>query len=62
MKVYTISGNLVRTLYNGNLNGSGYLKWDGRDDNGQPVETGLYLITLKTPFSTQTRKVLAYRR
>jgi hypothetical protein len=38
------------------------MPWDGKDDNGHPVETGLYLIAFKTPQSTQIKKVLAFRR
>jgi subtilase family serine protease len=63
VKVYTVTGILIRTVLSGTQPaGSYYLPWDGKDDNGQPVETGLYLIAFKTPSSTQVKKVLAYRR
>ncbi len=63
VKVYNVTGVHIRTILSGpQPAGSYYLPWDGKDDNGQPVETGLYLITFKTPSSTQVKKVLAYRR
>jgi len=63
VKVYGVSGSLVRTVFSGDQPAGQYvLPWDGKDDNGQSVETGLYLIAFKTPGSTKIKKVLAYRR
>ena len=42
---------------------SGYhtLTWDGRDDDGRAVASGVYLYRLQTPFAALTRKLLLLR-
>ena len=39
VKIFDLRGRLVRTLYNDN----GTIYWDGRDENGQPLPSGVYL-------------------
>ncbi|MHB9031247.1 MAG: FlgD immunoglobulin-like domain containing protein, partial [Candidatus Latescibacterota bacterium] len=48
MNVYSISGQLVRKLEGGRLAaGSHSVVWDGRDDEGKVVSSGVYLYTLR---------------
>ena len=32
--------------------------WDGRNENGEPVTSGVYFYTLNTDTYTQTRRML----
>jgi len=42
--IYSVSGRLVTTLFDGELKaGSHELAWDGRDDSGNRVSSGVYL-------------------
>ena len=42
--VFDHTGRMVRLLLDGNLSpGPHSLRWDGRDDQGRPVATGIYL-------------------
>ena len=41
--------------------GSYRLVWDGRNDRGQAVASGVYLYRLKTPQFRHTRKMLLLR-
>jgi hypothetical protein len=53
------SGRLVRTLCRGKLDkGRHTYTWDGRDDLGNPVSTGMYFYSLKTPEGTKSRKMM----
>ena len=50
LKIYNILGQLVRTLVDkekapGNYN----VVWDGKDDSGKEVSSGIYFYQLKTP-------------
>jgi DNA/RNA endonuclease YhcR with UshA esterase domain len=46
LRVYDMSGRLVRELYNG-PGGPQELYWDGKDDNRHPLKIGIYLLNLK---------------
>ena len=47
LKVYDVSGRLVRTLVNGTQNPGPYpVLWDGRDDSGRGVSSGSYYARL----------------
>jgi hypothetical protein len=62
LKVYDIMGRLVKTLVNDykvSGNQSGYsVVWDGRDNKGQQVATGLYIYSLQTPDGNMTKKMV----
>ena len=46
--IYNSQGQKVRTLEHGNRDAGKYLsRWDGRNDSGQPVASGLYLCTFR---------------
>jgi hypothetical protein len=56
--VYDIVGNKIRTLVDEMLPaGRHHLQWDGRDDLGKPVASGIYFYRLKVDRSSQTRKM-----
>lgn len=43
--IYTITGKLIRTVYSGNFNsGDHVLQWNGANENGEKVSSGLYII------------------
>lgn len=47
LKIFTITGQLVRTLASGNFDGGRHeLVWDAKDDRGAQVATGIYLYQL----------------
>jgi DNA-binding beta-propeller fold protein YncE len=58
VSIYDVSGRLVRTLVSGaHPAGSGTLAWEGKDDAGRSVPSGLYLVKLTS--SGQNRSVKA---
>ncbi len=46
LKVYDMSGRMVRELYQG-AGGPQDIYWDGRDDNRRNLKIGIYLVNLK---------------
>jgi hypothetical protein len=59
LSVYDVKGQLVRTLVSGRLN-SGFrqCQWDGKDDGGTQVSTGVYFYRLTTGTRTLTKKMV----
>ena len=60
IRIYNVSGQLVRTLLD-EFKGVGRYQavWDGRNDNGATVTTGVYFYRMTaTGFATQTKKML----
>ena len=61
--VYDRSGRLVRRVFDGPLNsGRNVVYWDGRDGNGDPVPSGLYLVTVEAEGKTDVRSVAVVNR
>jgi len=59
LSVYNIKGQLVKTLINQNqIVGDYCVNWNGRDYNGKPLESGVYLYKLQTEKSSSTKKML----
>jgi hypothetical protein len=57
--IYDIRGNTVRTIDSGSQVAGWYEHiWNGMDDSGQPVSTGLYLTRLRAGSYTKTIKML----
>ncbi len=57
--IYSISGQKVRTLVSGRLSaGNHSVVWDGRDDNGNPVSSGVYLSRLECGGRTAASRML----
>jgi hypothetical protein len=59
LKVYDVSGELVRTLADESFTEGAHTKvWDGRNDAGQPVSSGVYFYKLVSNNFTQTKKMV----
>ncbi len=62
LAVYDITGRRVRTLVSGRITtGSHYAVWDGRDDSGRSVSSGVYIARLESGRSAQSMKMLLMR-
>ena len=62
LAVFTLTGQRVAVLHQGSQQ-AGYhrLRWNGRDDAGRPVASGVYLYRLVTDESVLTRKLILLR-
>jgi subtilisin-like proprotein convertase family protein/type IV secretory pathway protease TraF len=59
LRIYDLSGRLVRTLVDGRLPAAAHdAVWDGRDDSGRPVASGVYTSRLATTAKAVTRKLV----
>jgi hypothetical protein len=59
LKVYNVAGQLVRTLANEELAVGAHTKvWDGRDDAGQSVASGVYFYKIVANNFSQTKKMV----
>jgi len=59
LKIYNITGQHVKTLYTGNLEPRYYrFKWNGTNNRGQRVGSGVYIYRLQAGNFTQTKKML----
>ncbi len=59
LSIYNVRGQLVRTLVDQEMQPGKYsVIWDGRNQNGQDVTSGIYLYRLSTEDSRVTRKML----
>ncbi|MDH5268820.1 MAG: M6 family metalloprotease domain-containing protein [Candidatus Krumholzibacteria bacterium] len=59
LNVYDIRGALVRRLAQGTFDaGAHTMAWDGTDDAGRPVASGVYVYRLTADRRSQTRKML----
>ena len=59
LSIYDVGGRLVRTLANESRAAGAYeLTWDGRDERGQAVASGVYFYRLVAAEFTQTRKMV----
>jgi parallel beta-helix repeat protein len=60
--IYDVRGSAVRTLVNENkVPGYYNLAWDGRNDNGVGVATGVYFIRMSAPGFVQTEKLMVLK-
>lgn len=60
--IFDVSGRLVRTLANDKqAPGKWTLQWDGRNDSGHRVASGLYLIRFDTGSETKTVRLVRIR-
>ncbi len=60
LRVYDVSGQLVRTLLEGDRSAGEVhrVTWDGRNDAGQSVASGVYFYRLVASDFTQTKKMV----
>ena len=57
--VYDLKGYLVRTIVDESLSaGAHSVKWDGKNDSGIPVASGVYLYRLSSADFSQSRRML----
>lgn len=62
LKVYTVTGELVRTLAEGSqTTGHHVVRWDGRNDEGKRVASGAYFYQLESRGVLQTEKSFLLR-
>jgi uncharacterized protein (DUF362 family) len=60
LSIFNTNGQFIKTLAQGYFSspGSYSAQWDGTNNFGSTVSTGIYMIVLKTEFSTQVRKAV----
>jgi len=64
IRIYDIAGNLVRTLRLGNKSPGAYLSkkqaayWDGKNDNGEEISSGIYFYQMRVGDETFMRKAM----
>ena len=62
LKVYDVSGRLVRTLVNCRMDAGRHTeRWNGLDDNGRAVASGIYFFRMSSGEFTMTRKAVLLR-
>lgn len=62
LTVYNILGQKVRVLLDKELRVGGYeVVWDGKDEKGKEVSTGIYFYQLKTGDYKETKKMILLR-
>jgi hypothetical protein len=58
VKVYTLSGELVKTLWDGQREmGIWSAEWDGRNSGNRMVASGIYLVHLESPGFNEVKKL-----
>ena len=62
LAIFDVSGRLVRSLLSGERKPGRYVvRWDGRDESGLLVASGIYFYKLSTPEGTQAGKLVVLR-
>ena len=62
IRVFAVNGTLVRTVLNGEQPAGEYLtRWDGTDDSGREVASGVYFIELEAGGVRQSRRAVLLR-
>jgi len=62
LSVYDMQGHLVAKLYSGiESAGVKHYRWDGRDQSGNPVASGVYLYCLRAGKKVLSRKMVLIR-
>lgn len=59
LRIYDLNGRMVRELVNAPQAASRYqVEWDGRDDLGRSLASGVYFYQLNAPGTTETRRMV----
>ncbi len=59
LEVYNVNGRRVRTLVEGTADpGRHTVVWNGRNDDGEPIASGIYFVRLTAESRSSTRKVV----
>lgn len=62
LSIYDVSGELVRNLVKQPLAaGEHRVQWDGNNQSGEPVSSGIYIYRLKTELGSGSRRMLLLR-
>jgi len=62
LKVYNVAGQLVRTLVDNVRDAAAYsIVWDGRNNIGSDVASGIYFYKMETKDFSRTRKMVILR-
>jgi hypothetical protein len=62
ISVYSVDGRLVKNLYKGTVTGDSYsVVWNGTDDRGSTVASGLYFYRVVSPGASINGKMLLLR-
>ncbi len=57
--IYDLQGELVRVLSQESIpEGRHTLEWDGKDEQGNGLSAGLYIVQLRTPYSQEQCKIV----
>ncbi len=63
LKVFDVTGRVIRTLVSDNLEpGQHSVSWNGLSDRGERVSSGVYFYVLRTPVDTATGKLVVMKR
>ena len=58
LKIYEASGRLIRTLAAEKMEqGSQQVEWNEKDDQGNTVSAGIYILQFDTPNKSETKKL-----
>lgn len=59
LEIYNINGQLVTTLADGQFDAGWHtIEWNSRDNNDQPVASGIYLYRLESDNHSQSKKMM----
>ncbi len=58
LKIYDVSGRFVRQFDYPTMRQSDQITWDGKDNSGQQVPSGIYFVRLETPNKSITKKII----
>lgn len=58
LKIYDVSGRLLRQFDYPRIRLSDRITWDGKDKNGRELPNGVYLIRLETSVYKETKKII----
>lgn len=62
LRIFDVSGRLVRTLVDDRQpEGSRSVVWNGTNDRGAPVASGIYFYSMRAPGFSETRKMVLLR-
>ena len=62
IKVYDARGRYIKTIYMGpSLEGIREVAWNGTDENGRKVRTGIYIVEIKSESYSEYKRVVVIR-
>lgn len=58
IRIYDITGNLIRGLVDEDYAPGAYqIRWDGKNDDGDRVASGVYIYIIKAGSKTEVKKI-----